>query len=701
MSNEDKFFNNPRVNEYNSRFLGISAINPWLNNISSPRVQMVNSQLQQILPVKDATDKRTFTGVESQFGRYTFSKTAPEDCEVLKLIPRYPPKVGDKRDNPETLAIIEYDEQLSDGSLVKTIDCIEMHSHQFMHHTFGRPYNYHYTDKNFPGTLEKGEPIASSQSISETGSYRFGLEANIAMMSVPQVTEDGVVASKSFCERMRTTGMQSFVFSFGKKEFPLNLYGDEQNYKFIPDIGERVDEKGILAALRRYSNSSQIACAPVDMSVSNVRKIDHLYDRCVYATPNARVVDVRVQHDCRYRTGVSKSSRSRSVPQTPTHIAEQAYKYWSQEVDFYQELLEYYQRLKKSNPGIRLSRRLHRYIVEAQAMAAVNTRSELRIKYNYLWEPIDEWRVEVMVEYDVVPTIGFKLSALHGDKSVIVDVVDDEDMPVDDAGNRAELIVDGLSTIKRMNISRVYEQYINACSRDVTLKLQQMWSNGADYKSLSDYLSGYYQIVTPRMLDLVSDGELVYKEHLDHVLENGIYLWVPNDNEPEIADIIKQLNEHYPPVFTPVQYRDTGGNWVRTVTPILIGSMYIILLEKTGQNWQAVSTSKLNHIGIPSKINNVDRNLVPVRTNPVRFGESENRLFLATLGGRATASLLDSSNNPQIRKQIAESILRANKPADIDQVYDRDRYPLGSGRTQSLVKHLSHCAGFKYKYSNE
>jgi DNA-directed RNA polymerase beta subunit len=40
-----------------------------------------------------------------------------------------------------------------------------------------------------------------------------------------------------------------------------------------------------------------------------------------------------------------------------------------------------------------------------------------------------------------------------------------EDMPVDQNGNRADIIMDPNSTVSRMNLGRVYEMYINITTK--------------------------------------------------------------------------------------------------------------------------------------------------------------------------------------------------------------------------------------------
>lgn len=271
-------------------------------------------------------------------------------------------------------------------------------------------------------------------------------------------------------------------------------------------------------------------------------------------------------------------------------------------------------------------------------------------------------------------------------------------MPVDADGNRAELIMDGVSTIKRMNVSRLIEQYLNAASRDVTKRLQNMDPAKSTLEDYENILLSYYRMVNPEMVELVTDDEgRLKKDHLDHVLKDGIYLWTPTNNERESMDIIRDIHKHFKPTFGPIQYRGMSGNIVTTKKDILIGSMYIILLEKTGRNWAGVSSSKLSHFGVPAKISSSDKHAMPGRMQPIRFGESEARAYIAFVGGEHTAELFDRTNNPVKRKVIQENILRADKPTNIPEVVNRKQYPSGHGRIHSLVRHFGECAGWRYK----
>ena len=76
-------------NEIKPDYLSIVGLNPWPGHDSSSRVQMFSSHLAQKLVVKGMNQRRCQTGLEAEFGKYTFSVKMPVDATVIKPIERY------------------------------------------------------------------------------------------------------------------------------------------------------------------------------------------------------------------------------------------------------------------------------------------------------------------------------------------------------------------------------------------------------------------------------------------------------------------------------------------------------------------------------------------------------------------------------------------------------------------------------------
>lgn len=382
-------------NELRVDLLASAGWNPWAQNDSSSRVQMLGSHLSQALVMDGATPRRNVTGIEREYGRFTFSVKMPANGEILRIIHKYPRTMSRDgiRENPMTAIIYE-------DIATKYIGVVMVPKHHCRHQHFG----FRYQPKSalsritVGSTVPKGTILSDSPSIDEHGNYRLGLEANVVFMSVPGVIEDGVIISKSFAERMTTTGFEKRSANWGSHVYPLNLYGNDREYKPFPDIGDNIREDGLLFALRQYDP----LLAPIEMSPAALREPDYTFDKLIYGEPGAKVVDINIHHDTRS-----------SPPPTPVGMETQTKKYYDAELQFYSQLLDFHRELvrKRGPQNVALTPELHRLLGEALSF---KPDQKMRATQIYQRQPLDDWRVEIAFEYKIVPTDAFKLTDLHG-----------------------------------------------------------------------------------------------------------------------------------------------------------------------------------------------------------------------------------------------------------------------------------------------
>lgn len=713
--------------------VGVSNLNSHLRGDSSPRVQMANSALGSSLVIKGSTLRRQQTGTEREFAKYTFSKKFDSNVTILAVVPRYDQTVGIDAIafSPETAYIYEdADTGIVDVMVLPLYNCNHQH--------FGFQYQKdpEVVNRMTAGArIATGTKVADSPSVTPDGDYKYGLELDMCLMSIEGVIEDGAIFSDDVLPKLTAQGFEKRIESCGQHYYMINLYGDPNRpdeYKPVPDIGEKIREDGLLYALRKYDP----LLAPIEMSPSALREPDYIYDRLVYATPGATVIDIMVQHNHLLRNC-----------NTPTGMDRQLRKYHTAAMNYYKRLWSEYDKLsRRPNGRPTLGYEFNRLLVEARTFMNERHRDSrqgsMDVNKTFRRNELDEWRIEVTYQYDMVPTIGNKITGTHGDKAVICGIWPRANMPVDKDGNSADYIMDADSNIKRMNLGRLYEQYFNAASRDVTKKLRQMFgykSDGSDVppkpkptfnlqnalfgsreaatvqgpdiqldpvvvKQAWEYLFGYYDIISPWMAQMFANGE--YKqpieEHLLSVLRDGIYLWLPTHNPIDYVETVQQIQAKYPPCYGPVSFVGQNGIRVTTDAPIMIGSVYVIELEKTGSEWSGVASAKLQHHGIPAKITKMDKYAYPGRASPIRLtGEGEVRLLASTAGGYVAADIVDQSNNPTVHKEITANILRSATPTNIPKVIDRKNFPLGQGRNILFVTHVLECAGIRFVYKPE
>lgn len=699
----------PFVNELHPELLSITALNSFAKHNSSARSVMMGSHLSQHLVIDGLEEKLIQSGVEQEFGKHTFSVCMPENGRVIKIIERYPRGIG--KDslpfNPETIVIYENED-------TKEIDYFSIPYYRSLHQFFG--FKYKHTDainKIKPGSyIGKGTKFSDTPAVSDNGSYMYGLNLNTAFMSIPSVSEDGVMISEDVLDRLKFRIYETRTVSFGSDSFPLNIYGNREFYKPFPEIGELIKDTrddGILMMLRTYQDH----LAPVDLSIYDTMQPDFVFDKAVYVRGgHGRVVDIQV---------LSNNDRNRQMPE---EVTEYINKYHRAYVKFHQEIIDTEQSLRQENKKkygeshLKLSPKFHALLVEALAITNHKIPNETKpLNLLYRKAPIDEYMIKFVVEYEIRPNTGFKLTDTHGGKGVICKTEKPENMPIDEHGNRADIVLDPASTISRMNLGRLYEQYFGAASRDVgkqvrtILGLSQgpcsmdkvLCSEDEQIQQAYQLLLQYYKVVSTKQYQFYN--QLSYDEQIEHlanVVEQGVYLYIPIDNDLDTVEMVKAVEALVKPTYGPVSYVGNSGQRCVTVNNVRIAPMYIMLLDKIADEWSSVSTGRLQHFGILSPTIKSEKFSFPYRNSPVRtIGETEGRIYNGYAGAEAIAEMMDRSNNPMTQRHMSWNILDAKHPSNIDKVVDRDLIPLGNSKNLQLVTHFLTVTGTKLTYKPE
>ncbi len=392
--------NNPRPNELHRELLSICGLNPWHQHTSSARVAMFTSHVGQMLQIKGATERNFQTGMEAEYGKYTFNVRMPCDGKIVKIIERYRADLSEDsiKENPETIVIYEDVD-------TKVIGYFKLATYCSNHQYFG----FRYVAKDGIRSLRPGQFIKKdtvfldSPSITDDGGYKYGIQANVCMMTHPAVAEDGVLISEEFAKKLEFHTYETRIIEWGSEEFALNLYGTVDNYKAFPDIGDPVRPDGILMALRSCEPSIM---AGVEQNIYDTMRVDHTFDNTIYANgPGGIVKDIKVHHD------LNNSNFSEK------NMDKQVQRYDSVRRVFYQQIVDFYNSMRKlRGESLHITPELHNLVV--QALAVVNEGpGHPRVSKLYRKAPLDVYRVEIVVEYTNTPGVGYKLTAGFGDRT--------------------------------------------------------------------------------------------------------------------------------------------------------------------------------------------------------------------------------------------------------------------------------------------
>lgn len=682
------------------RLLSVSSLNPYKRNTTSPREQMFTNNLGQWQVIKGATERFHQTGAEREYGKYVFNITSPGNIVILKVIPYYPTyKIGSDSIgyNPRDLIIYEDVDTLEVGSIT-----IERYISN--HPYFGYQLKPTEATRRIrpDSTFRKGEVLMQTPIVRNDGGYMFGAETNVAPMSVNGVAEDGIIASDWYCENVIAYNTyEKRAIECGGDWFPINLYPrPDGSCGIFPEIGTVVREDGLLMALRRFNEDTTL----YDMSRHGMLEFQERYDDPIYVPAGGKVIDIRVFRN----TNASKIKR------TPHGIDQQLEKYQKATLAYYQEIVnEYWRLFKLRKTSLKVSKEFGRLVRDALYRTGHGDGG----KYEALHRnnKIKDWRIEFVIEYHNVPGVGFKVTDGQGGKGIIVKVMKREDMPIDDAGNRADLIIDPFAPVSRSIIGRVYEPKVNACFRDLANRLKArlnitseriskevlkaMDVNGVVQAAFQEVL-GFYKIVSPKMYEWYVEASADDRiEELAMILSGSRVIYFPPDNPIDTEQMVIQLNQLYPNFISPVTFRGDSGLMRRTKDPVLISSMYFMALDKPGEDWAAVGSGKLQHYGVLAQLNPSNKYSSRIRLQPPNvYGETEFRNIVANTARYVAAEHIDRNNSRETMEYIVDQQLYAENPSKIEKIVDRQTIPYGNARPIQIVMHEAGCYGYQFKY---
>ena len=397
--------------EIKEELVGLHSSNPFIRETSSARSYMYSSHLSQAIPIYHGEEKIVQSGVEKQFGDNTFAKKLDMDARIIKMIPRNRGISNNTVTSVvEHLVIVEYIE-------TGEYDCIRIPYFNQTHVEFGFQYskNEELLNSIRPGdVLQAGTVFADAPTVRENKGWALGCNANLALIGLPETAEDGMIISEELAEKMSYDVYETKMISFGSDKFPLNLYGDENNYKPFPEIGELVNPDSVLCALREYNTD----LSPALCSRKDVRSYDTIFDHCTYVKgpgkilnvlgeqiASSQVVDIKVYTSPKYKKDVYAGT------------SDMLDKYVNSLKIFYQDIIDVYEELSREhykrykNNDIKVSPRFHRLIIESMAICG---KASNKLSYSYRSKPLDLYTCHITLKNRVILQIGNKCSDSYG-----------------------------------------------------------------------------------------------------------------------------------------------------------------------------------------------------------------------------------------------------------------------------------------------
>lgn len=657
--------------ELKPQLMAIGSLNSWIRSISASRQQMNASQMGQNLTTRGATNKHFFTGMEFEYSRFTHHVKVHEDSKVYDIINKYSGSVGGRQlESPLTTMIL-----VTRGDVV---DVVEIPKHYCNHEYFG----FEYKRKPIMDTLSSGSGILAGTILADTpvvdsqGNYAYSIELPMAFTSGKGGIEDGITIAEEVLDDLIVKAYGWRSASWGKDLLPLNTYGNDKKYYVCPDIGQEIGQSGLVFARRVWN----VETAPMNLTRRALQNPTQ-FDKLTYGEPGARVIDIQI-------------TKGRDSKNLAPEWEEQCNYYWTKSLQYYRRIVEADQVFtKKYGKNYKHTPRWNQMVIYAMAfIAADDPKSKVQLANGRA--VVDDWEVKVIYEYDYRPNYGSKLTDHHGGKGVITSIKPKAQMYKDADGHHCLIEMDAASKVNRMNYGGVHEQLANASRWATELRLKKMWEKGCSVDEAFDYIMGFYKMYAPLNHMVMSEPHIDKRQHIEHVLKHDIYAMLPTDNPVDYSEIAANImNTPYAPCRGVCTYEDADGNIHTTTNRIMIGPVPMLLLERAGNTFSAVSSPKLQHFAAPAKQSKADRHSSHSKQQPTRFGESESRNQNHACSGILGQEMNDRANNPRSHDKELHSIFYADTPSDIDNAVPRDEVDLTGGCIKELQEQIYLCTG--------
>lgn len=642
-------FNKPKNPKKNPHyFMSEELLIPRANNSDTQRINMFANHVNQFVHLVNPEFPKVFTNFENQIGEYSVAyKKAKEDFKIIA-------KVVKNKYNYDLIVQYNYS---------KVYDIIHYRHAVNITEDYGYALQDCISDKEVGNSVLENEYIYKSSNYDSEENFSYGVNLKSVFLPYKNLTyEDGIVIGESAAKKLSAYKVEQTMFSVNSNDILLNLYGDETYYKSFPKIGDEVDQK-ILAVIRRKDHGKVL----YDFQLEKLMREDNKDDTIIY-TNGGKIVDINIFSN---RTIEDMEKR-------PNEFNSEILEVYREEFNYYKTLAE---ELEKIIPVRELTEEETKKELKDMGHVVKHPikREENQNKYTdelaYYWkisheyiDPKVQWRHEgksfdnFKIRFTIMKesplTIGAKLTGRYGNKGTISMIVPDEDMPVTEEGVRAEIVLNPLGILNRLNLAQIQEQYLNFMADRMIQKLKQL-DNMFDREEV---FFKFMKIVNKEQYDFLDMEYLIMnrsqkEDFFEDIIQNGLYIHQsPFSGNTTMDDFVK--------IYEQMPYLTEKYKFVNIEKPMVMGDLYFIRLKHESSNKASARSTALNNIKyLPSKSTLKKEKKILLSQTPIRMGEMEVTNLLVTKRGDLVQKLLKTySTSEGDRKSIIVDLLKDSNP---------------------------------------
>ncbi len=407
-----------------------------------------------------------------------------------------------------------------------------------------------------------------------------------------------VVCSESFAKSMVSKEVETIKISINDNDILCNIYGDANNYKCFPDIGEYVKDK-IVCAKRRIHNNQIL----YDLKKSNLRKINYMSDTLFYM--EGRLEDIVIYSN-------------KTLDEIEDNIFNRQLKYYLQlQTKFYQKVYSQCKEIIES--GSKYSADISYYFKKASQILNPNVKWKEESGSVY-----SNMVVEMTFTRNSALTVGQKITGRTGNKGVVSKILPDSEMPHLENGEVIDVMINALGVANRLNPFQIFEMSINFICNRVVEKLKTIEDRTEKEKILFDIVTRFNSKEGNKLLkyyNKLSDEKK--EEFFNDIYENKIFIhstpmW---DEDGVLFDKINNIYKDYDWIKPIDVYVNRFGREIKILKPLIVGETYMMKLKQNSKKgFSARSTGALSKKGIPDRSFRNKNHQDLFSSTPIRIG---------------------------------------------------------------------------------
>ena len=541
-----------------------------------------------------------FTNAENLVGKYSDGyEKVDGDCEIIRKVVKYKNVVK----NPTVYKLFIWDNSK------QRYDVKERKPLENLPEVYGYEFNNDVIDSfNEGDTIPKDTVLYKSTSYDEWMNYGFGKDLKVMYSLDAYTTEDAAVISDEILDSFKSIESYEIEVGINDNDFPLNLYGDDENYKSFPDIGENI-KNGILCSARRKYNNQVF----YDFTSERLKHVSS-EDKSFYA--EGEVVDIAIY--------CNNPELARNT------LNAQIYSYLDGQDEYYKEIIEVCEYIFSTGKPY------------SQEIDYLYKRSlEMIDKTEKKWVEKDSMFSNLKIFFTVKKphkvSNGQKVTGRFGNKSVIAQVRKKENMPyyydrVTGEKVYVQLILSVLAIINRTTGGPIFEMFTNFASRKIGEEMRLM----DNYKDREKLLWEYIEMFNP---DQKKQMKARYdklkaadkREYIDYCMNVKIHMhqkpaW---DTEDPIFYRLSRIADRYKFIQRDDIYVRKFGREIKCINKAIISNMYIMMLKQTSKKGFSVRGAEaINSKELPERSYKSMKFLEKFSSTAIRFGESESLNFM-------------------------------------------------------------------------